>query len=162
ALAVAYTVAGSAAPGTEYAALSGTVALAAGQTSATVNVLPVDDPHIEPDETVLLTLSAGSNYQIGDPASATVTIADNDTITAGAVVRHQQRRRQRSRDARTGGQRPRPHRPAHLGGDGHARRSGAQRQRRRLRLQPDGQRVRRRLAVQHRTAVPDPGGQLRP
>jgi len=37
---------------------------------------------VEGAETVIVTLQSGTGYQIGDPASATATIADNDTTPA--------------------------------------------------------------------------------
>jgi hypothetical protein len=41
-------------------------------------VTPVDDAQVEASETVVVTLAAGAGYTIGTPATATVTIADND------------------------------------------------------------------------------------
>ena len=52
--------------------------IAAGASSATVTVTPIDDSQVEGDETVVLTLASAAAYNIGAPASATVTIADND------------------------------------------------------------------------------------
>ena len=49
---VQYSVGGTATSGADYAALTGTVTIAAGQSSATVTVTPVDDPGVEGDETV--------------------------------------------------------------------------------------------------------------
>ena len=42
--------------------------LAAGVSSATVTVTPIDDPTAEATETVTLTLAAGSLYALGTPA----------------------------------------------------------------------------------------------
>ncbi|MDO8514556.1 MAG: hypothetical protein Q7S50_03370 [bacterium] len=51
--------------------------------SATTNVLltPKQDTRDEPVETVVLTLVDGANYNLGTPISATVRIADNDTVS---------------------------------------------------------------------------------
>jgi hypothetical protein len=74
-LVVSYTTAGEALNGTDYQQLSGTVIIQAGQSSATVNVVPIDDGVTENSETVILTLSTGTVYQVGVPSSATVVIA---------------------------------------------------------------------------------------
>jgi hypothetical protein len=78
ALTVNYTISGSAGNGSDYAALSGSVVVAAGSASATVVITPVDDAIDEVNETVILTLAAGTGYQIGSSNDDTVTIADND------------------------------------------------------------------------------------
>lgn len=78
ALTVSYTVSGTATAGSDYTALSGSIALGAGVTSATIAVTPLQDLLIEADETVIVTLTAGSGYTLGSPATATVTIRDND------------------------------------------------------------------------------------
>jgi hypothetical protein len=78
-LTVYYTVGGTAAPGADYAPLAGSVTIPAGQSSAVLNLTPIDDPTVEQIEIVVLALSPHASYSIGTPASATVTIADNDT-----------------------------------------------------------------------------------
>ncbi|MEG4986476.1 FG-GAP-like repeat-containing protein, partial [Microcoleus sp. BR0-C5] len=77
---VAYTVAGSATNGTDYTTLSGTVTIPAGQTTATINVVPTDDAIIDPNETVIVTLTDGATYNLAASPSntATLTIDDND------------------------------------------------------------------------------------
>jgi hypothetical protein len=79
ALTVFYTPSGTATNGSDYTALSGSVTIAAGQTTATITVAPIDDsvPN-EGIETVILTLSSNASYSVGTPSSATVSIADND------------------------------------------------------------------------------------
>lgn len=65
----------------DYGASSGTLAFAPGETSKTFPVAIVDDSSPEPDETVDLTLSnPGGTGELGTPASAILTIADNDTV----------------------------------------------------------------------------------
>jgi serine protease len=79
AITVAYGLSGSATVGTDYATLSGTVSIPAGQTTATITVTPTDDTTVESSETVVATLSGGTGYEVSSPSTATVTIADNDT-----------------------------------------------------------------------------------
>ena len=77
-LTVAYALSGTATNGSDYASLSGTVTIPAGQASAAVTVSPVADSALEPAETVILTLAAGSNYVLGAPGApntASVAIA---------------------------------------------------------------------------------------
>jgi len=76
-LVVNYTVAGTATTG-DYTALSGTVTIAAGQITATIDVTPVDDSAVDAAETVVVTLTDTSTYDLGITSVATVTIADND------------------------------------------------------------------------------------
>jgi hypothetical protein len=85
-LAVSYTVAGTAAAGLDYAALPGSVTIRAGASSAAIAVKPIDDRAVEPAETVLLTLVARPTYALGSARSATVTIADDDTVPATTVT----------------------------------------------------------------------------
>ncbi|MFQ5595356.1 MAG: Calx-beta domain-containing protein [Anaerolineae bacterium] len=76
---VNYSVGGSAANGTDYTALAGSVTLASGSDSATIVVMPIDDGLVEGDETVIATLTADpASYSVGIPDSDTVTIADDD------------------------------------------------------------------------------------
>jgi VCBS repeat-containing protein len=63
----------------DYTSVSTTVTFNDGETSKTVNVPITDDPNDEADETVNLTLSnAGGTGQLGTPATAVLTITDND------------------------------------------------------------------------------------
>jgi hypothetical protein len=88
-LTVNYNLAGSTATNsTDYSLAAGTnvtgltaanFTIAAGAISATIVIVPVDDPVDDDGETVQLNLSAGSGYQLGAPATATQTITDNDT-----------------------------------------------------------------------------------
>ena len=86
ALTVNYTVSGSATPGSDYTALTGSVTIPAGAASATITVTPIDDTAVEPDETVVLTLGAGAGYLVGTPGSATVTIVSDDGAPTGAAA----------------------------------------------------------------------------
>lgn len=75
---VNYTVGGTATSGSDYTALSGSVAITDGQTTGTITVTPIDDSEIESDETVVVTLGTGTGYTVGSPANATVTITSDD------------------------------------------------------------------------------------
>ncbi len=78
ALTVSYTESGTATAGVDYVGLGGSVDIATGQTSATVDVVPLDDSLVEDDELVILTLSADAAYNVGTPGNATVTIESDD------------------------------------------------------------------------------------
>jgi serine protease len=82
ALTVTLAFSGSATNGTDYLGLNTTVTIPAGSASTTLTVTPVDDSLVDGAETAIATLQAGAGYQVGDPSSATVTIADNDTAAA--------------------------------------------------------------------------------
>ena len=75
---IPYTVAGTATPGSDYVPLSGSVAIPAGASSATITVAPIDDTTVEPNETVIVTLSAPPGYVVGSPSIAAVTIVSDD------------------------------------------------------------------------------------
>jgi hypothetical protein len=81
-LVVDFAMEGSAANGTDYAAIGASVAFGAGEASATVTVVPIDDSLVEGDETAVLALLDGADYDVGVPAAATVTIADNPAPVA--------------------------------------------------------------------------------
>jgi hypothetical protein len=85
-LTVNYTVSGTATSGSDYTALSGSVTIADGQSTATINVVPIDDSAIEDDETVVVTLSSDAAYTLGATTSDTVTISSEDlpTVTIAA------------------------------------------------------------------------------
>jgi hypothetical protein len=76
ALTVTYAVSGTATNGVDYTSLSGTAIIPANATSTTVVVTPLGDQITEPDETVILTLSTSTAYNIGASSSATATIHD--------------------------------------------------------------------------------------
>ena len=85
-LTVRYSIAGTAAAGSDYLALAGSVTIADGSESATILVTPFDDALVEGDETVVLTLSPDPAYAVGSPGSATVTVADNDGLPVYSYV----------------------------------------------------------------------------
>ncbi len=91
ALTANFSVGGTATLTTDYAATgadsftasTGTVSFAAGSSTGTVTVDPVADTAVEPDETVLLTVTAGTGYTVGTADLATGTIT-NDDVSAPA------------------------------------------------------------------------------
>ena len=71
---------GTASAGTDYTATSGTLNFASGETSKTFNVPVTDDGVFEGSETVALSLSApAGGAALGSPATATLTVTDNET-----------------------------------------------------------------------------------
>ncbi len=80
-LTVSYSVGGSATPGNDYKALSGTATIATGASAAAITIEPLDDAAVEEPETVVVTLTSTSNpaAPVGAPATATVSIASNDS-----------------------------------------------------------------------------------
>ncbi len=77
---VFFSIGGTATSGVDYApALTGSVTIPAGQPSTNVTITPVNDGLDEPDETVVVSLTAGAAYTIGTPGMAIVTIADAAT-----------------------------------------------------------------------------------
>ncbi|MDX1995894.1 MAG: Calx-beta domain-containing protein, partial [bacterium] len=85
-LTINFTVTGTATSGTDYTALPLSVSIPNGETSATINVTPIDDTVDEPNETVIVTLTASPSVTLGATVEATVTIADNDEPTGPTVT----------------------------------------------------------------------------
>ncbi len=85
ALTVNYSVGGTATHGTDYSGIAvtpatKTVSFAANSATAIVTVDPTADAAIEPDETIALTLAAGTGYSIGTTAAVVGTILNDDTV----------------------------------------------------------------------------------
>lgn len=76
-LTLSYGVGGTASRNRDYRVDNTTFALG-GADSVDIWVEITDDGDHEPDETVVLTLRAGSGYAVGDPGEHTLTIADDD------------------------------------------------------------------------------------
>jgi hypothetical protein len=68
-----------------FTATSGTVVIPSGSSTATVTIDPSADTTVEPDETVVLTVTSGSGYSVGSSSSATGTIVNDDTDISVAV-----------------------------------------------------------------------------
>ena len=83
-LTLAYSVSGTATAGSGNdftIAGSGTLTVGAGATTATIPVAINDDSSTESAETVILTLTGGTGYTLGNPRGHTLTITDNDDPT---------------------------------------------------------------------------------
>ena len=78
ALSVFFSISGTATNRTDYRGIRSPATVQAGRMSANIIVNPIDDTLVEPDETVILTLSPNAGYIIGSPSSATVTIHSNE------------------------------------------------------------------------------------
>ena len=90
AVAVAYTVGGTATAGDDYAPPAGTLTLAAGAADGTISIATKRDEEQDPSETLEVTLS-GASTAAGtvrvDPAAARTTIADEGTELVLGEVR---------------------------------------------------------------------------
>jgi acetyl esterase/lipase len=77
-LEVRYTVGGTAINGKDYSALYGSVVISAGETSALVEVVPVDDLLAETGESVILSLAPSSSYGVGAPSTSSGVLTDSE------------------------------------------------------------------------------------
>jgi hypothetical protein len=80
ALAIAYTLIGTATNGSDYSLLNNSILIPVGQTSVTIPINIIDDSLFEGNETVVITLVAGSGYTLGSTTTGTVSISDNDQL----------------------------------------------------------------------------------
>ena len=93
ALEVNFSVGGDAAFGTDYTqtgattfgASSGTVTFGAGNSTATVTVDPSTDLTFELNETVILTVTSGTGYNVASPSASTGTISNDDSAPTFAI-----------------------------------------------------------------------------
>ncbi len=78
-----YTLSGAA-----YAGPTGTATLSigTGPRSVVVTLTPNNDTIVESNESATLTLTAGTKYSLGAPASGSLTISDNDTATLSVIA----------------------------------------------------------------------------
>lgn len=90
---VQYTVSGTATPGDDYTALTGTVIIPAGQNSITVPVQVIDDYAVENPETVVIRITGGQSasytYTAAAPGEAEVTITSEDIETGNLMITKQ-------------------------------------------------------------------------
>ena len=82
---VNYSVSGTGNPGADYTPLAGVVLIAAGQSSTTILLQPLDAHTVASNATVAVTISASGTYNVGNSASATITII-NDALTVVTVI----------------------------------------------------------------------------
>jgi len=75
---VDYAIGGTATNGVDYVALPGSVTVPAGERSAQITVVPIDDGPPDITSTVILKLKPDTNYVIGFPAQAAAIIIDSD------------------------------------------------------------------------------------
>jgi hypothetical protein len=81
---VSYTVSGTAiGGGVDYTLANGTLTIPKGQTTGSLSLAVVDNTIVEPNETVVVTLSSPSNATLGSTNVFTYTINDNDQPTVG-------------------------------------------------------------------------------
>ena len=75
-LTVNFSVSGTATSGVDYTALSGSVIILQGQSTATISIVALNDNTEEMEETVIVQLTAGDNYQVGVNNSSELIILD--------------------------------------------------------------------------------------
>lgn len=86
-LAVRYQISGSAVPGGDYTALSGTAFLPVGAASVDISVAPRPDDLLEPAESVTIEILPSATYAVGNPARGTVMIDDAEDVLYVASLR---------------------------------------------------------------------------
>jgi hypothetical protein len=86
-LTVKYKLAGTATNGGDYRKLWGTAVIPAGATYVDVVIDVWDDSYVEPAETAVMTLQSSTAWRLAaNPATATVTIADNEPTVSIAAT----------------------------------------------------------------------------
>jgi len=86
ALTVYYNVSGTAVPGTDYQALSGSVTIGTNNASQEILVHPIDNNTVTLEKTVVASLILTNTYFVGSPSQATVKIQDGDVLSTNVVV----------------------------------------------------------------------------
>lgn len=81
---VHFTLGGTAVSGIDYEPIETAVEIPDSIGFVDIDVIPISDPDIQGDRTVILTISPSVNYVIGSPAQATVTIMDAVIVTVTA------------------------------------------------------------------------------
>jgi len=82
---VRFSIGGTALNGTDYTSVPLLATIPPGAADVVVPIVPIDDPLIETNETVTLTMRSGGPYVIGTPSSATVTIVSDDVAPDLAI-----------------------------------------------------------------------------
>ena len=78
-----YTVGGGS---STFTSTNGTVIFNPGDTTKTITLDPTADNAVEGSETITLTVTAGTGYSVGSPASQTATIVDDDVNVSVSSV----------------------------------------------------------------------------
>jgi hypothetical protein len=81
ALQVCFQISGTASNGLDYLIATNCVVILPGASNALVSIEPIDDGVAELTEVVVLKLLSSISYQMGQPSTATVLIADNDSLS---------------------------------------------------------------------------------
>jgi hypothetical protein len=81
-----YRLAGTANNGTDYQALGGSASFVAGQSTAQITVVAIDDLIAESGETVKISLAIGDGYQLTKDYQASLAIVDNDSIVRSSMA----------------------------------------------------------------------------
>jgi large repetitive protein len=68
-------VTGTATNGVDYQSVPVTVTFGVGQATSDLFVVPLPDADAEGSETVIVTVTDGATYDVGAPATATISIA---------------------------------------------------------------------------------------
>lgn len=89
ALLVTYTFAGSAQAGTDYDCgnVSGPVVISPGQTVATIPITPKNSSSPTGADSIVLALASGSDYLVGNPASATLMLEGNTVPVKSLAIK---------------------------------------------------------------------------
>ena len=91
AITVNYSIGGTAATGVNYATIASSVTIPSGQSSAAIDIAPVQGL-ADGDQTVVLTLASGTGYTLySSPTTATVLVSDNSlcpTVSSGGHDPH--------------------------------------------------------------------------
>ena len=80
---VTYAITGTAANGSDYTGIGTAITFTAGQATVDRTITPIADALVETPETVILTVTDGAQYDLGNAGTetATVTIADAPLVT---------------------------------------------------------------------------------
>jgi hypothetical protein len=75
---------GSASSRCDYLTTSGTLHFAPGETSKTIFIPIIDDAYADGNESLTVTLNNATGTSLGSPATATLTITDNDSVNGSS------------------------------------------------------------------------------
>jgi len=85
---VNYSMSGTAVGGTHYTALSGSTTIFAGSTTNELTIVPIQNADTVSNRTAIITLTTGTGYSLGAPATGTgtVTIFNDDLAAATGTL----------------------------------------------------------------------------